>query len=37
VHDGTLWRNARPGDVTHVRWHVAGGRSGQITYRGIVR
>lgn len=37
VHDGGVWRDARPGDVTHVRWHVAGGRAGQITYRGIVR
>ena len=37
VRDGGVWRDARPGDVTHVRWHVAGGRAGQITYRGIVR
>jgi len=36
VHDSGGWRNALPGDVTHVRWRVPGG-AGQITYRGVVR
>lgn len=36
VHDGTGWRHALPGDVTHLRWRVPGG-AGQITYRGVVR
>jgi hypothetical protein len=37
VHDAAGWRSARPDDVTHVRWRVPPLRSGQITYRGIVR
>lgn len=38
--DGT-WRNARPEDVTHVRWRIAGptppGGKGFVSFRGIVR
>ena len=35
------WRNARPEDVTHVRWAlkqtVAAGAQGKLSFRGIVR
>lgn len=35
------WRSARPEDVTHIRWALAGavpaGASGKLSFRGIVR
>ena len=38
---GGRWRNARPEDVTHVRWAlkqtVAAGAQGKLSFRGIVR
>ena len=36
IHDTTGFHRALPQDVTHVRWR-AGGGSGQVTYRGVVR
>ena len=38
---GGRWRSARPEDVTHVRWALAGaipvGASGKLSFRGVVR